>query len=620
YNQPTGQFYHLAADNRFPYWIYSGQQDNGTVGIASRSDYGALSYREWHPVGGDERDYDVPDPSDPDTIYVSGLGGNLGRFDARTGQVVSIDPGVESSYARRANEVKYHYTWFTPIAVSPRPPHSIFQASQYLFRSDDRGHSWKTVSPDLSGAVPGTKGCEGAITLQNAGPCGFGVIFTIALSPRTDDEIWIGTDNGRIDVTRDGGKTWSDVTPKGIAPWSKIATLDISPIDPATVYAAVDTHRLDDFSPHAYATHDGGRTWKAITGGFPGDDFVQVVRADPVRRGLLYAGTNSGVFVSFDDGARWQPLKLNLPTAWVGDLLVHGNDLVAATQGRAIWVLDDVSPLRELAGGVPEAAAHLFAPADAFRLRRDENRDTPLPPETPLGPNPPAGAVLDYVLPSGSGGPISIEILDARGERVRGFSSDDSAGRPPAERYFSEAWTRPEPLPPTSAGHHRFVWDLRGDRPKATNYDYSIAAIWGDDTPIEPDGPLVPPGRYTVKLTAGGKSWSQPLTLRMDPRVHATPEDLASQYDVARQAARLMNTSFAALQDAKDLQKGKPSDSAAALAGGKKGFASINVRATAVFRAVESGDAAPTLQAVAELESARADFERLLTVLKGIRH
>ena len=621
YNQPTGQFYHLGADDRFPYWIYSGQQDSGTAGVASRSDFGALSYREWHPVGGDERDYDIPDPGDPDTVYASGLGGNLVRFDQRTGQTAAIDPSVESTYARRATEVKYRYTWFTPIAVSTRKPYAVYEGSQYLFRSDDRGHSWKTISPDLSGAVPGTKGCDGAITLANAGPCGFGVIFSIALSPRSDDEIWIGTDDGKIQVTRDSGKSWSEVSPKGIAPWSKIASLDISPLDPSTVYAAVDTHRLDEFAPRAYRTRDGGKTWTSIVKGFPADAFVDTLRADPVQRGLLYAATNSGVYVSFDDGDLWQPLQLNLPTVWVGDLLVHGNDLVAATQGRAIWILDDVSPLRELAAGRANDPVHLFHPAETDRVRRNVNHDTPLPPETPLGQNPPAGAIIDYELRSAAAGPVTLEILDPSGAVLRKFSSDDKPKPPSGEqRYFAAGWLKPEPELSAAAGHHRFVWDMELARPSAIASEYSIAAVWGDDTPLEPEGALVPPGRYTVRLTVGGRSFSEPLVIRMDPRVHATAEDLARQFEVARDAAKLMELSKAAIVDAAEIQKRSPSETAASLVRGTHSFARVNTMATAVFRAVESGDMAPTVQAIAELEGAQADFDRLVIVLKGLSH
>lgn len=621
YNQPTGQFYHLAADDRFPYWVYSGQQDSGTVGIASRSDYGALSYREWRPVGGDERDYDVPDPGDPETVYGSGLGGALARFDSRTGQVAAIAPHVESTYARRPTQLKYRYTWITPIAVSPRPPHAIYHGAQVLFRSTDRGRSWTTVSPDLSGAVPATKGCDGPVTLENARPCGFGVIYSIALSPSTDEEIWIGTDDGRVQTTRDAGRSWTDVTPRGLPPWSKVSSLDVSPLDPATVYAAVDGHRLDDFTPHLYRTHDRGRSWSSITEGLPGEGFTDVIRADPVRRGLLYAGTDTGVFVSFDDGDHWQSLRMNLPTSWVRDLLVHGDDLIAATQGRALWILDDVSPLRQLTPAVQQGPLHLFRPATAFRLRRDENRDTPPPPETPLGKNPPAGAVIDYLLSPGVRGPVTLEILDPHGNLVRRFSSDDRLSAPEAERYFTATWLAPEAPPAATPGHHRFVWDLRYPRPRAAEYEYSIAAIWGEGTPAEPEGVLAPPGEYSVRLTAGGESQIQPLTLKMDPRVHIAPEAVERQFDSARQAESLMGSSLSALDQVRAARKrleearlaGTEVDrKLAALEEGPGSFARANQRLSAVFGAIESADAAPTAAAAEELEAARRDLTATL--------
>ena len=628
YNQPTGQFYHLAADDRFPYWIYSGQQDSGTVGIASRSDFGALSFRDWHPVGGDERDYDVPDPGDPETVYASGLGGGLARFDARTGQSASVDPNIESTYARRATTVRYRYTWITPIAVSRRAPHAIYQGAQVLFRSTDRGQSWTIVSPDLSRAVPGTAGCDGTITLQNAGPCGFGVIYSIALSPRGDEDIWIGTDDGRIQRTRDGGKTWTDLTPKEITAWSKVASLDVSPLDPETAYAAVDRHRLDDFTPHAYKTHDGGKTWTAIVSGLPGGSFVDVVRADPVRRGLLYAGTDSGVFVSFDDGERWQPIQQNLPTTWVRDLLVHGNDLIAATQGRGIWILDDVSPLRDLAARSAEAPIRLFPPAEAVRLRRSENRDTPLPPETPLGQNPPAGAIIDYAVGAGTAGPVTLEILDGQGSVVRRYSSDETPSRPPASRYFAAAWLRPPTPLPWSAGHHRWIWDLRYPAPKTAEYEYTIAAIWGDDTPALPEGPLAPPGKYTVRLTGGGRTETQTLTVRMDPRITVPADAIARQFSLAREAATAVDRSFAALEELGAYRKRTPpvsgpppekeAETKLAPFEGANGFERIHRRLTAAFRAIDSADGAPTAQAEAEVKRAEADLEKLLAQWKEL--
>ena len=625
YNQPTGQFYHLAADDRFPYWIYSGQQDSGTAGVASRSDYGALSFREWHPVGGDERDYDVPDPGDPETVYVTGLGGNTGRFDGRTGQVAAIDPNVESAYARRATTVKYRYTWFTPIAVSPRPPHAIFQGAQVLFKSNDRGQSWSIVSPDLSRAVPGTPGCNGAISIENAAPCGFGVIYAIALSPKTDDDIWIGTDDGRIVRTRDGGKNWTDVTPKTIGPWSKVASLDL-PDDPETAYAAVDRHRLDDYGPHAYRTHDGGRTWTAITEGLPARGFVDVVRADPARRGLLYAGTENGVWVSFDDGARWQPLQNDLPTTWVGDLLVHGDDLIAATQGRAIWILDDVAPLREIASESQRSGLRLGKPADAWRLRRNEYRDTPLPPETPLGENPPAGAIIDYWVPTGlPARELTIEILDGEGKTIRRFSSGERPEKPSANRYFAAGWLKPsEPLS-IAAGHHRIVWDLREPAPKAPDYEYTIAAIWGEDTPAEPEGPLVPPGTYSVRLTAGAATRTQPLLVKMDPRVQVPAGAMEKQYALAREAAAAMGRAATAVAELGAWQKrqnpsGPPPEKSAAEAiapfSGAGGFGRIAARLSFAYRAVEAADAAPTAQAEQELRSAEKDLDALLAKWK----
>src|SRR4029453_7381041 len=330
--------------------------------------------------------------------------------DRRTKQSVNISPVVEGTYARRPTEVKYRYTWITPLAISRKPPHAIYYAAQVLFRAPDRGQSWTVVRPDLTAAKPGATGCDGEITVANASPCGFGVIYTIALSPRDENEIWIGTDDGRIQMTRDAGKSWNDVTPRGLRAWSKVSSLDVSPSEPGTAYAAIDTHRLDDFRPHLYRTHDAGKTWKEITSGIPAGQYTSVLRADPVRKGLLYAGTIGGVFVSFDDGDRWQPLQLNLPTAWVGDLQVRGADLVAATNGRAIWVLDNVTPLRQVSAAVAAEPAHLFPPPVAVRVGRNENRDTPLPPETPMGANPPPGAVIDYILARRVSGPLVIAI------------------------------------------------------------------------------------------------------------------------------------------------------------------------------------------------------------------
>ena len=612
YNQPTGQFYHVETDDRFPYWVYSGQQDMGTIGTSSRGDSGSLTFREWHPVGADERGWDVPDPSDPEIVYGTGLGGNVIRFDGRTGQGINISPVVEGTYARRPTEVKHRYTWITPLAVSKKKPHAIYHASQVLFRSTDRGQSWTTVSPDLTGAVEGTAGCDGEVTLANARPCGFGVIYTIALSPRDDGEIWVGTDSGLIQRTRDGGKTWQDVTPKGLPAWSKVASLDVSALEPDVVYAAIDSHRLDDFGPHLFRTRDSGKTWTAITTGLPASEYTTVVRADPVRKGLLYAGTLGGAFVSFDDGAQWQPLQLNLPTAWVEDLQVHGNDLVAATNGRALWILDGVTLLRQLTPAVAKEAVHLFAPAPAVRVRRNINHDTPLPPETPMGKNPPTGAILDYTLAGAASGPLTIEILDSRGNVVRKYSSADQPEKLTARRYFAEEWLKPSAPPSAAAGHHRFVWDLRGPRPRAESYDYSIAAIWGEDTPMEPEGPLVVPGSYTVRLTAGGTTVTQPLTVEADPRISTSRTGLVRQYEVATRTAAEMDRAADALALVRARLKKGDAPNARDLEAAEKLLGRLSARLSGLFSTIESGDAAPSVQAVAELADIHAALEKVM--------
>ncbi|MGH8172312.1 MAG: WD40/YVTN/BNR-like repeat-containing protein, partial [Rhodanobacteraceae bacterium] len=541
YNQPTGQFYHLAADNRFPYWIYSGQQDSGTVGIVSRSDYGAISFRDWHPVGGDERDYDIPDPEDSNIVYGSGLGSRISRWDARTGEVQNVSPWPVSAYGRRPTDLKYRYTWISPIAFSAHAPYALYAGAQILFRTTDKGQHWDIISPDLTGARQGTKNCEGDVLIANATACGYGVIYSIAPSPRTNDEIWIGTDNGLIQTTADGGKNWRNVTPSNIPKRSKIASLDVSALEPGTAYAAVDNHRQDDFHPIAVRTHDNGKTWTKITNGLPDGNFVAVVRADPVKKGLLYAGTDAGVYVSFNDGDAWQPLQRNLPVAWVRDLLVHGNDLIAATQGRAIWALDDVTPLRQMGpflendSTVARADAHLFAPAPAIRVRGSQNKDTPPPADTALGTNPPNGAIIDYTLAKPAK-QVVIEIRekgtgsDGKPRVVRRFASDDNTPPIKAERYFAQAWTKPAAKPSTESGAHRFVWNLRWPRPKAVEYGYSIAAVWGENTPLTPEGMLALPGEYDVVLIVDGQESRQTLTVVPDPRIHATRAELEQAF------------------------------------------------------------------------------------------
>ena len=532
YNQPTGQFYHLAADERFPYHIYSGQQDNGTVEIASRGAYGVIEERDWHPVGGDERDYMVPKPGDPRTVFGSGLGGSISRFDEETRQSADVSAWPLNSYGADPQTVRYRYTWITPLVLSPLPPHAMYLGAQVLFRSMDDGQSWDTVSPDLSGKRPGELQCKDP-SPEQARACGYGVVFSIAPSPHDTASIWVGTDDGLVKRTVDGGAHWTNVTPPGTPAWGIVSSVDLSPIDPATVYVAIDTHRLDRFSPVAFATHDGGRTWQSIARGLPADEFVAVVRCDRRQKGLLYAGTNRSIYVSFDDGGHWQPLAKGFPTTWVRDLLAHHDDLIAATQGRGIWVLDDVSPLRAIAAGLMREPVALVAPAPAVRLRTSENRDTPPPPETPLGQNPPTGAVFDYWLATPARGPVSLTITDANGELVRSFRSDDPPESLRTDVYFDKAWLQPPRRIEHSAGMHRFVWDLRYPRPAARTFRNSIAAVLGGGTPAQPFGPFVLPGSYTVTLTVDGIARSRPVEIRLDPRISVPAAGLVEQLQLS---------------------------------------------------------------------------------------
>jgi photosystem II stability/assembly factor-like uncharacterized protein len=525
YNQPTGQLYHLATDNRFPYWIYAGQQDNGTVAIASRSDYGSIGAGDWHPVGAQERDDDIPDPRDPNIVYGSGLGGQLTRWDARNGEKQNISPWPVSSYGARPTSVKYHYTWITPIAVSRLPPYPLYQGAQVVFRSLDQGATWETISPDLSARDPKRTDCKGDQDAAGARACGYGVVFSFGLSPRDNDTIWVGMDDGGVQLARDAGKTWSNVTPKDLPAWARISSVDASALDVGTAYIAVDNHRQDDFRPMIWRTHDFGKTWTSITEGLPAHHFLGAVRADPVQRGLLYAGTETGVYVSLDDGDHWRSLQRNLPNAIVNDLSVHGNDLIAATQGRAIWVLDDVTPLRQMASAsFAKEPAHLFAPATAIRVRGNQNNDTPLPREEPVGRNPPDGAIFDYWLARDAKS-ILLCVYDGSGKLLRRFASDDVPPKANADRYFEARWLKPQPNPSAHAGIHRFVWDLRLPRPAAAGYEYSIGAIDGVDTPLLPQGMLVAPGTYRVELSVDGRDYRQSLIVQADPRV---PVDAAA--------------------------------------------------------------------------------------------
>jgi photosystem II stability/assembly factor-like uncharacterized protein len=555
YNQPTGQFYHVVADNRFPYHIYSGQQDSGTVETETRGEYGEITFRDWHPVGGDERSYAVPDTGDPNIVYVGGLGGHVSRFDARTADVQNISATPISHYGERPSTVKYRYNWFYPVVADPHAAHTLYLGSQYLFKTDDEGLHWKIISPDLSGADPKfAKNCDSDdISLQDARACGYGEIFTIAPSPIKRDEIWVGSDDGYIHLTRDGGKHWQNVTPAGMPFWGRVNQIDASPTDPASAYAAVDIHRRGDRGAYMFRTHDYGQHWTQITDGIPDGQYAYVVRQDLNNPRLLYAGTNAGVFVSFDDGDYWQSLQLDLPSVRVRDLTLHGDDLIAATQGRGLLILDDVTPLRQASQSIVDAKAYLFKPAVAIRVRNNNNKDTPLPPEIPAAQNPPTGAVFDYWIGKQAHGPVKIAIYDSHGKLVRDYASDAESPALKTHQYFNDGWLVPTEMPSSTPGAHRFVWDLRYARPRAILYDYSIAGLYNQGTPIVPEGPRVLPGEYSVELTVDGVKYHQPLTVSLDRRMHPTTGELEKQLDLARRIDAAMDSSYAAYSTLQDL-------------------------------------------------------------------
>ena len=525
YNQPTAQLYHVTTDHRFPYAVYGAQQDSGAIAVYSRSDHGNIDTRDWFLPGGSESGYIAIDPKNENIIYLSGTYGEVDRFDRTTSFSQNITPWPLGGFDDTINKRRYRATWTPVLVFSPADKTSLYLGTQYVMKTTDGGLRWTKISPDLTGAQPGADD-TGPVTTANAEQRGYGVVFTIAPSPLNADLIWAGSDTGRIHVTRDGGKHWDDVTPPGLTSWSKISLIEASHFDPGTAYAAVDRHRLDDMRPYLYITHDYGKTWKLSVDGIPADHFLRAVREDPEQRGLLYAGTELGAYVSFDDGDQWQPLQQNLPVASIRDLDVHDDDLVIATHGRSFWIMDDITPLRQ-AAKAQMAKAFLYKPETAVRVDNDDFLGTPLPPEEPQAKNPPDGAILDYFVPAAGAQIVTLQLLDAQGKVLRHFSSAQKPKikrplLPIAERWFP----KPQELEITPR-EHRFVWDLSagGGGASATDPD--------EDEPGLPPGPRVPPGMYTARLTVDGVTSEQPLRVTMDPRSPATTAILDHQYALA---------------------------------------------------------------------------------------
>ncbi len=537
YTQPTAALYHVMADNAFPYRVCGGQQDSGSVCVASRGNDGQITFREWHPVGVEEYGYAAPDPLDPDLVY----GGKVTRYDRRTGQVSDVGPVRSGRGGAPASRPSYRTVRTQPVVFSTVDPRALFYGNNVLWKTLDGGINWKQVSPDLTREkwdVPKSVGTYASrVTARERGSIGAQVIYTIGPSYTDINRIWIGTDDGLIYTTADGGANWINATPPQLTDFMKVFTIDPGRFDPLTAYAAVNTLRLDDMNPHIYRTHDGGKTWTEIVNGIPGGAPVSVVREDPKRKGLLFAGSETQVYVSFDDGDHWQSLRLNMAPSSVRDLIVKDDDLVVGTHGRGIWILDDITPLRQIDVNNTTDVI-LFKPQDAYRVRWNMNTDTPLPPDEPVAPNPPEGAIINYYLKSAASGPVTLEIVGSDGKLVRRYSSTDEAFKPnPATITVPLYWFRPLAALSAAPGMHRFTWDMHyqplDGSGRLGGPNLPIAAI-GHNTVPAPSTPWVNPGQFTVKLTVNSKTYSQPIAVKQDPRVKTPAPAMQQIYTLSK--------------------------------------------------------------------------------------
>jgi len=531
-NQPTGQFYRVITDDRYPYWIYGAQQDNTTVAIASRGRGRGIDVNDWYDVGGGESGWIAPKPGDPNIVYAGSYGGHIDRNDHKLGQNRQVVAWPENAIGQAGKDVKYRFQWNAPIVISPHDPNTIYHGSQILLRSRNEGQSWEEISPDLTRNDKAKQGKSGGpITHDDTGVEIYDTIFTVAESRKEPGTIWVGTDDGLVQLTRDSGKNWQNVTPKGIPEWIRINSLDLSPHDKATAYVAATMYQFDDFRPYLYKTNDYGRTWTKIVHGLPENAFTRVVREDPGKRGLLYAGTELGLFISMDDGANWQPFQLNLPIVPVTDLTIKDGDLVVATQGRAFWILDDLTPVHDYSDSIRSAAVHLFPPRATVRHGRSGfggGEDDAAP--AAFGKNPPNGVVVSYFLKAkpAEKEKLTIEFLD--GDKViRSYTSEkkdkDAAGGEAGAGGASDEDDRADkPIEPKE-GMNRLVWDMQIVKPTLV----PKAIIWGSS-----QGPRVAPGKYTVRLKYAGQTLTAPVEVRANPGVSATAEDLRKQFELMR--------------------------------------------------------------------------------------
>jgi photosystem II stability/assembly factor-like uncharacterized protein len=639
YNLPNGQFYNVFTDNHFPYRVCGAQQDSGTACVLSRSDYGEIRDSDWYPIGGFEDGYIVTDPLSPRYVFTQGWYHVLRRFDRRTGQVaVLFSPGP-----------KDRFTGAPPMAFSPQDPHVLYMAAQYVMESSDGGRDWRHISPDLTERPkPKKAGSQPMPFFARRGAA----IQTLAPSPVNAGEIWAGTSNGLIQLTRDAGKTWRNVTPPDLSARARVNFIDASHHDAGTAYAAVDVFGSDQ--PYLYRTSDYGETWHKIVNGLPDDVLARVVREDPVDPNLLYAGTEMGAFVSFDRGDHWQSLELNLPNTVVSDIDVHGDDLVISTYGRGLWILDDVTPLRQAAAAESTASeAYLYKPETAYRVRWDNDQDTPLPPEVPAGQNPPEGAIIDYYLKAPAKGAITLGIYDGKGQLVRQYSSvapkpDTSMANVPAY------WFKPPVALATTPGMHRIAWDLRYPTPPALTYSYfgnlldyteytlTWHAIKGQTPREQPVGPIVVPGTYQVRLSVNGQTYTRELTVKNDPRMSVPQDALEAQLQFERRMMAGMTVSYESFQrigrlltalEADEARvKGKPEAAkviaavdavkkkASELANGRRGsFGLANRDLARHLEDMEFGDLRPTTSDLAAGEADCRDIDRALAAYAQLK-